>query len=149
MLDFLLRPVGALFVASCLAACGGGGGNVANAGPCVVQYSEPVLGIAAARSASGTASASSLSLSQVSFNGTPLDLAAAAAAPASGVSVVGTTFQCSVPCGFGTQPGTYAFTASAPGFAATPVSASASYASFSGGCPASYDGGTKISVTLG
>lgn len=55
---------------------------------------------------------------------------------------------CEVPCGFGSQTGTYTFAVEAEGYEATEVSVDATYAEWYGGCPSFNDGGTETEVEL-
>jgi len=141
--------VATLVVAVALPACGGGGEEEPIFGPCVVISNDPVITIAAATtSASAASSVPTLFLGQLTYNGLQLEPSLMTSPPASNVRSVGAALECTVPCGFGSSPGSYSFSASAPGMAASSVSVNASYARFKGGCPAFYSGGASISLRL-
>ena len=57
-------------------------------------------------------------------------------------------FDCTLPCSFGYQPGTYTFDAYARGFYRSSAQAAASYADPPAGCPATHGTPTSTSVAL-
>jgi len=67
------------------------------------------------------------------------------------VRAVGSSLECTVPCGFATQEGALSFTVSAPGFVTRSVAANGAYSSRTGngaGCPLNLAGGNRIAVAL-
>jgi hypothetical protein len=132
-----------------LVACGGGGQTDDRvAGPCYVSYDDPVLTIASATDSMSTGPIAQLTISSISVDGIALDLRALGT-PISNAQVIGNSVQCTVPCGFSTQQGTYSATISAAGYQSAALSVTASYQTVTGGgCPAIYSGGKHTSVSL-
>ncbi|MBI3802590.1 MAG: hypothetical protein HY282_02370 [Nitrospirae bacterium] len=116
-------------------------------GPCVVKYSEPVITLTSAVNATFSAPISDVTFTNITFNGVPADLRALTAL-SSNVQVVDDTLQCKVPCGFSTDEGRYEMTVLAPGYQPSILSFTAKYSSFVGGCPATFSGTQRVSVTL-
>jgi hypothetical protein len=140
----------ALVIAAAVTACGGGGGNdTANSavGPCVVNYEEPILVITAASDAVSAAPVTEIALTDVKVNGVPLDLRVLGVTTPN-VRVVGSSLQCTLPCGFATTEGAYSATLTASGYQSSSLLVSAQYQSFVGGCPAKYSGGKHVAVSL-
>lgn len=133
-----------------LAAAGCGGGGAADnplAGPCVVQYAEPIVSIAQAVDAVSSAPLPTVTLSELSFNGKALDPGQLPVA-ALNLAAAGSQWICTTPCAFGSEAGEYRFSAAAEGHAAQPVNVTATYAQFTGGCPATYSGATRVTLRL-
>lgn len=138
-----------LLLAGGVTACGGGGGGDGpeTAGPCVHSYGEPSLIIESAQDATTTTALPILTLSSIQLDGAPFDTSVLAK-EVKNVKIVAGGLECTVPCGFSTKQGAFTFTASATGYAAKQVGATAAYASSTGGCPSSQTGGKRIAVML-
>lgn len=136
-----------LSAAVVVAGCGGGGSEQPNAGPCVVNYTEPVVTISSAVNSSSIAPVSDVTLTNISLDGLPADLRVLAFL-SSNIQVAGTTLVCKVPCSFSTTEGNYAMSVSAAGYQVAALSFVAKYSNFIGGCPATYSGSRSVSVSL-
>jgi hypothetical protein len=113
----------------------------------VVLYEEPILLIATARDGASSASIPEITLTEVKVNGALLDLRVLGATTSS-ARVVGNSIQCTVPCGFATIEGTYSAILTASGYQSSLLSVAAQYQSFVGGCPATYGGGRRVTLSL-
>lgn len=145
----VLNPLSRLLVAITLvvasASCGGGESSLV--GPCIVNFRGPALFVADARDSVSGAAVPSVRLSAITIDGMALDVAALQPV-ASNVRIVGNALECTVPCGFSSQEGTYVFVASSAGFADTTVRATGSYASREGNCPGTLSDGSNVTVVL-
>jgi len=133
-----------------LSACGGGGGGEERPlyGPCFVGAAEPSLIISSVQNSVSAASVPIVSLSNITLDGMAFNLSFLPR-EAVNVQVVGSSLECTVPCGFAVQEGAFSFTASAPGYAVRSVAANGAYSSSTGtGCPLYLTGGTRITVSL-
>ena len=103
------------------------------AGPCVHQTEGPVLAITEVRDAETGDQLSSFSVHNITKPG--------------GHSVR-SPVTCTGSCGFGRRDGNWTFTVHADGYEPEPVTVSAEYHTFEGGCPSFAKNGTEISVSL-
>lgn len=129
-----------------LIACGGSD-EEPTFGACYVAAEDPAFTITSVSDARTGATIPVVTLADLSFSGTsyvPLALPGAA----KNTRIVGTGLECTTPCGFTETPGAYTFTISAPGFAASSVTAVGSYSKKVGGCPLIYSGGAQVSYSL-
>lgn len=132
------------------AACGGGGaGGAGPVGPCLHEYRSAVLEIVAAHVTGSETPVTRLVLRDVERNGAALPVHGLVLGPAHGLAVAGDALTCDVPCGFGTDDGTWTFTAEGAGLPARSMEVHARYAEHGGGCPSYDDGGTHVTIVLG
>ena len=132
-----------------LSACGGGGEEANLAGACFVAYAEPSLIIASVQNAVSAASVPVVSLSNITLDGMAFN--SSYLPPGANVRPIGSTLECTLPCGFAVQEGALAFTVSAPGYVARSVAANGAYSSRTGngaGCPLYLTGGNRIADAL-
>jgi hypothetical protein len=128
----------------CLCSCGaieGCGGNV--------MFNDPLFHITRATDSTTGAAIPKVILSNITYGGTPMD-ASQLGSPyphTSGVTIVGNTLLCDVPCGFGTEEGRYTFSVSAPNYKTSSVAQEGRFQSH-GGCPLTYYGSTDMQFTL-
>ncbi len=118
-----------------------------NVGPCSHTYEDPVLHIQSVINAQTGRSVQALNILQVFRNGqqeTSLSLLSVSY----NVTMIDSTLLCGLPCGFGTQAGTYSLAVAAKGCRDTTITFEANYAVFRGGCPSSNSGGTKVSFQM-
>jgi hypothetical protein len=134
----------ALAVSSC-----GGSAESENevAGPCSINFTEPVFVISDVRSSTTGARLSTVSIQSISLDGVAYDLSIRRPVILN-AAVQGSSVQCTVSCGFAVEEGLYAFTVTADGFRAKAVEVRAQYSSFRGNCPATFSGSTAVSVML-
>ncbi len=118
------------------------------AGPCVVTYGDEVLHIDEASGSATSAIIGQLELSSFVVNGQVRTSEEVVAQRQSNVVLDGELLRCTLPCSFGTESGQWEFTALAPGYLPTGQSATAEYATVSGGCPSFGTDGTHISAVL-
>jgi len=116
-------------------------------GPCVVLYEEPILLITSARDSASSASIPEITLTEIKVNGALLDLRVLGAVTPS-ARVVGSSIQCTVPCGFATTEGAYSAILTASGYQSSVLSVAAQYQSSIGGCPSTFGGGKRVGVSL-
>lgn len=118
------------------------------AGICVHTYEDPILAIESVSSESGDP-ISEIYLSNLSINGSEQDLSSVTDDPSNNVSVEDSSIVCTIPCGFGTQEGTYQFDTSTPDYQDTTITfEGVSYEVFNGGCPSSNSGSREVSFEL-
>jgi hypothetical protein len=123
------------------------GAGCVGAGPCIHLYHDPALRIVHA-AASGTPLAE-LFIESITINGRDLpDLSSLVSLPAVNLSLDGARLRCRLPCGLGTEEGTWQVTVSAPGLQAKQFVIPVSYDDFDGGCPSSNSGSTEVTLTL-
>lgn len=110
--------------------------NINQVGPCVHTYREPVLTIQRAIDASGNGVATVL-LDSLSLDGRPLGppFGLVTIEPAFRITADSSVLTCSLPCGFGTEPGRYEFRTFAPGYARQGSRLMRSMARFTGAAP--------------
>ena len=135
-------------------ACGSSGTN----GPCFVDYQTPVFEVRTAVNANtpGTISQIRLSNFTLTRNSAVItqDIRSQISGPHHGVTIPadGTTdLLCDVSCGFGTEPGHYSMTVSAPGFAPKQLEYDVNFTSKGGGsngCPLILSGPTTVDISL-
>lgn len=138
-----------LMLVAGLTACGGGEPEQL-AGPCVVIATEPSFVIASVHNSVSGAPIAVVSLSGITRDGLALDLSLLPR-EASNVRVVGSSLECTAPCGFATLEGAFSFTVSAPGYVSRAVAASGAFSTHSGngaGCPLYLSGGNRTTVSL-
>jgi hypothetical protein len=88
-------------------------------------------------------------IESITINGRDLsDLSSLVNHPAVNLSLDGARLRCRLPCGLGTEEGTWQMTVSAPGLQAKQFVIPVSYADFDGGCPSSNSGSTEVTLTL-
>ncbi len=117
-------------------------------GPCVHTQEDEVLHIDEASGSATGAIIGQLELSAFVINGQGRTAEEAVAQRQSNVVLDGELLICTLPCSFGTESGQWEFTAAAPGYLPTGQSATAEYATFSGGCPSFETDGTHIFAVL-
>lgn len=144
MLEQSVAGAGILILLALITGCGEEVG-----GPCVHRYEDPVLAIDEVRSTSGHGIDSVL-LGKFRIDGTPVDAEMLTRTDAAyGVQVTSAgELRCDVPCGFGTEEGSYVFEVEAEGHESKQVDVVAAYDEFSGGCPSSNSGSTVIELDL-
>lgn len=131
-----------------VAACGGGAEQSPVMDACLVTHTEPIVLITSATDTVSQQSLGTITLSNLQVNGMAVDLAALTAT-SFGVTVSGSSLQCTLPCGFSSMEGKYSFMAVAPGYQAAAVTVDAHYSTKSGGsCTLTLSGGTKVAVGL-
>ena len=118
------------------------------AGPCVHVYEDPVLHVDSASGRTTDAVIGQIELSDLEVDGQTRTPAEATEPQGQNVEVDGDTLRCTLPCAFGTTEGTWTFVADAAGYAPTPQSEDATYATFNGGCPSSNDDGSHVTLQL-
>jgi hypothetical protein len=124
-----------------------GCGSNENVGPCVHIYEDPVLHIQSVTNVQTGQSVQALNIIQVFRNGQKENIQPLLAVSYN-VTTIDSTLLCGLPCGFGTEAGTYRLTVAARGCKDTTISFVANYAVFKGGCPSSSSGGTKVSFQM-
>ena len=136
----------ALLAAALLALQACGGGSRSTAGPCVHLYMEPIVLIDRVTVEGETGTISRVVITDLQRDGQPVTLQALKVI--TGVEETAQGLVCKLPCGLGTDDGTYTFQLTASGFAPRAVTVNARYAVFQGGCPSSNDGGTHVSAVM-
>ena len=153
MTPLTLHQLG-LPLALALAACSQGDGSDlaldenTGAGPCVHVYEDAVLHLDSASGRTTDAVIGQITLSDFAVDGTARTPDQVTAQQSQNVVVDGDTLVCTLPCAFGTDEGTWTFVSDADGYAPTPQSEDAAYATFNGGCPSSNDDGTHVTLQL-
>ena len=146
-----LRTVAStLVLALACAGCGGGDGggdSPEQAGPCVVNYLEPIVILDPIFDyGNGSVLLEDIEVTDIRIDGRLADLQTLAQAPAKNMRLSDSKLICTVsPCGFGTQNGRYTFTLVKTGYRSVPIEVQAKYLrSFGvpGGCAVSYSGST-------
>lgn len=118
-------------------------------GGCEHIYQEPLFRVGSVTDARTGAALAAVSLTDIEIDGHAVTgLGMLTGPPAAGVHVTGDTLVCATGCGFATQPGLYAFEASAPGYAPRAMAMRGAYRHFDGGCPSRNWGSTTLEVTL-
>ena len=82
------------------------------------------------------------------LDGAPLDAALVLPNLVWNIQRAGSGFSCTIPCQFGSKPGTYTFTASAQSFYQAPVQVVANYTNIPAGCPATHGSPARVSLAL-
>lgn len=138
-----------------LAGCGEGGGSVdaSLGGGCVHTFEEPILHVESAVNDESNEAIDEIEVWDVSVDGqerTPADVKSQWKDGDAGLELSDDERRliCTIPCGMGTEAGTWSFKAVAEGYAESDASAVAEYAEHEGGCPSYSDGGTRIEVAL-
>lgn len=116
-------------------------------GPCVHTYEDPVLHIQSVTNTRTGQSVQALNIIQV-FRNDQKENIQSLLTVSYNVSTMDSTLLCGLPCGFGTEAGTYKLTIAARGCKDTTISFDAKYAVFKGGCPSSNAGGTRVSFQM-
>jgi hypothetical protein len=120
------------------------------AGPCVHNYLDAVVHLASVRNHATQAPLDTVFMSAAAVDDHLYLLTALVQeANASGVTLVGDSLRCVLPCSFGHEEGHWAVTLSARGFARQEVEFDADYAVFHGGCPSWNDSGTVVDLEIG
>jgi hypothetical protein len=117
------------------------------AGPCNIDFSDPVFVISDVRNSTNGTRISTVTIQSVSLNGLAYNLSIPRQVLLNAV-IQGSSVQCTISCGFAVEEGVYAFTVVADGFKAKAVEVRAQYSSFRGNCPATVSGSTAVSVML-
>lgn len=118
-------------------------------GPCVHTYMDAVIHVEDVQDRDSGAPIDTVFISAATVDARPYLLEwLAEETNASGVTLVGDSLKCAVPCAFGTQEGHWALTVSASGYPEQTVEFDAHYAVFHGGCPSWNDDGTDVSLEL-
>ena len=113
--------------------------------PCSGTSTKPIVQIAEARNASTGALLPKILITNPMLDGAPLDPALTFV---SNIERAGSGFFCTIPCLFGSKPGTYTFTASAQSFYQAPIQVVASYTNIPAGCPATHGSPARVSLAL-
>lgn len=118
------------------------------AGPCEVTVEEPIINIDAVTS--GELDLEIVVLSNLVIDGVRQDLLQEVELGWINIEADLTedSLLCTLPCGFSEIEGQYSFTVSAEGFGSAPFWVDAAYESFDGGCPATYNGGVHLELSL-
>jgi hypothetical protein len=116
--------------------------------PCAGTAAKPILEITSARNAASGAPLSAISITDPVHNGVPLDTALLRTNLVWNLARTSRGFLCTLPCRFGSTPGTYTFNASTQSFYPTRVEIVANYTGIPSGCPASHGVATRIHLAL-
>jgi hypothetical protein len=118
-------------------------------GICEFKYQTPVLEIERATSAQTSAPIPQLLLGDFIVAGVAArDPSMALGEQPRAMIDEGDRLRCTVPCAFGTEPHTYAFTVSAPGYQDKRVEFDARYETVQLGCPGFASGPTRVQIAL-
>ena len=138
-----------VFVPLIVVGCDGLGGGIST---CDIQKQSPLIEIREAEAKQTGNSIPVLSLTDFAVNGNAVNLQYPGLDEGTNIEVKGDTLQCTVPCSFGREQGSYGFTVSAPEFASKHLNFDdVSYANREevGGCPRIiYSGSQEISISL-
>jgi len=116
-------------------------------GPCVHEFREPVLIIESAEDAENQP-IDAVILSDITFNGNEISLQYLMTLMTENIQVEDDRATCTIPCGFGIEDGTYAFTAWSTDTEPKDFNVEATYGSGTGGCPSFSDDGTRLSLSF-
>lgn len=117
-------------------------------GPCVHIYKEPILMIESASSAENSTPIESLIIKNISIDSVGVNLDLLTSESSENVVISDSTLICTLPCGFGTQSGTYNFDVTAENYKDVSVSIKTDYQTSGGNCPSFSTDGNKIDVVL-
>ena len=136
------------------AACGETAGQQNNqdvglSGPCVEEFAEPVLIIESVTETNTEEAIEEVRISQIQWNGqSPPRHFRQEEFGISEDPDDEEVLLCTLPCGFGSNPGAWSFEINVQGYLPETLYVDAEYETFQGGCPALHDDGTRISVEL-
>lgn len=102
-----------VFVSLLVVGCDSLGGKV---GPCDVQWKSPLVEITKVEAESSNRSISKILLTDFVVRGDSVSLQYSGLDEGTNIKVEGDTLLCAVPCSFGREQGSYAFTVAAPGY---------------------------------
>jgi hypothetical protein len=117
-------------------------------GPCVHMFGDPILTIESVSSTENGAPISTINLFDIKIDNVSRNPLFLAQEMSENITVVDSVLNCTIPCGFGTEDGTYQFTVSAEGFSDSTFTILSEYNTFVGGCPSSSSDGTRMSFSL-
>jgi len=119
-------------------------------GPCIHHYLDAAVHLTSVRDHATQAPLDTVFISAAAVDGhTHLLSSLAQEEPASGVTLVGESLRCVLPCSFGHEEGHWVVTLSARGYAQQALEFDANYAVFHGGCPSWNDNGTVVNLDIG
>lgn len=117
-------------------------------GPCVHIYEDPILTIQTVTSEETGDAISPLIIDELKLDSNEIDIVFMMGGITKNLTFSDSLLICTVPCGFGTEEGTYEMTVSADGYNDSTVSTQAKYENSESGCPGSSSEGSQISFTL-
>lgn len=117
-------------------------------GPCVHTYKEPILMIESASSSFNNTPIESLTIKNILIDSVAINLDILTSESSKNVVISDSTLTCTLPCGFGTEPGSYSFDVAANGYKDVAISSKAEYQTSGGNCPSYSTDGQKLDVVL-
>ena len=135
----------AFLAAAAVAGCGGSSSDEQLANFCgETEYRDPLLKITSVVNAETRTPLPEVLFSGFSLDGSPT----IAIYPGENMAPVAGGLRCTVPCGFGIDPGRYGFSVSAVGYTATVVSIPAAFKTKVEGCVTQFSGSTEVALEL-